>query len=275
MKLSTQGFQFLVYTLGFFLIATSFVEFLYGNEIQADISEYEEKVENYKQIREDLRLIHNLYSEISMDYTALDFDCYGSTTNGYFNDTEAFIRLSAFVVHFSEAFLEFERLILQQYNNPDYDIQWIFTENIMCIHWFGEDNVTIMNAFNTAFGVTNMEEWCGIIVPSSEDFYFYSLSYGILKSWLGNMPYLVVVFFWDFDQYVNENYVEPLLLLESQNSLLNSMVSLTTIGILVLGFVMNFGDVNKFWKIIYILLALLSSYLAIKSTIELILEVLI
>ena len=61
-----------------------------------------------------------------------------------------------------------------------------------------------------------------------------------------------------FDEYVNEHYQKPLY--EARSTLLALQISTNanTIGILILGFIMNFEDVSKIWKPVFALLAMFS-----------------
>lgn len=69
---------------------------------------YQSRIQKAEKNRQYLIEITEKSSRVNMEYVALDFDCYASTINGYFNTTEAIIRLMAKSIHFSEPYQDLE-----------------------------------------------------------------------------------------------------------------------------------------------------------------------
>ena len=258
-------FQTGVYFLGLLLIMVFFVQFFYGGFLNKQISYYEKRVENANMVRSDLVSIEFDYMQVDIDYIALDFDCYASTTNGYFNTTEAIIRLMAQAQHYSKAYGNFETFFLHPYNDPVRNVQWIFTEEIIALSWLAEDFVSIKTTFEDTYEIDNFDEWITIAYPASVDFFNFAASRSILVDWLGNMPFMISVDYFLFDEYVLEHYTKPLANAENNLDELYAMVAMTTIGILILGFIVDYESVFGAWKIVFLILAIAAAFFAFQS----------
>jgi len=260
-------YQSAVFALGVLLILVSVIEYSYGNFLSNYISNYENRIEQAELNRQYLIEITEKSSRVNMEYVALDFDCYASTTNGYFNTTEAIIRLMANSIHFSEPYQDLEEFFLFKLNDPVAEVDWIFSEKIITMQWLAEDFSTILPTFESKYNIDNFEEWSTVAYAQSADFFFFAASYSILKDWLGNMPFLIVVDFWKFDDYVESHFQQPLSKAGQQLSQLNAMVSLTMLGLLIIGYIVNFDDVSRFWKGFYLIIALGVIFVAVRASI--------
>ena len=258
-------FQTGVYFLGLLLILVFFIQFFYGGFLNDQISIYEKRAENAKMVRSDLVTVEFDYMQVDIDYVALDFDSYASTTNGYFNITEAIIRLMAQAQHYSKVYGNFETFFLNHYNDPDKDVQWIFTEKIIALSWLAEDFTSIKTTFEDTYDIDNFDEWITIAYTASFDFFNFAGSRSILVDWLGNVPFMISVDYFLFDEYVLENYTKPLANAEDQLDELNAMVAVTTIGLLILGFIVDYESVFGAWKVIFLILAFIAVIFAFQS----------
>jgi hypothetical protein len=267
METTTKKYQSIVFLLGLCLIGVTFIEFSYGNSLNRDISDYQLLVDQTEQNRDLLVDIVLKSAYVNMEYFALDFDCYASTINGYFNATEAIVRLMAKVMLFSEPYQNLEDFFLSYYGDAETNIDWIFTEQIITLQWLAEDFSTIIPAFETAYDVDNFNQWGTVIYTTTADPYLYGVSYSVLKDWCGNMPFYIVVDFWKFDEYVDATYKEPMAKAERNLAQLNAMVGLSTVGLLIIGFVVDFESVHSIWRFLYYIIALIAITFAIRSSI--------
>ena len=61
------------------------------------------------------------------------------------------------------------------------------------------------------------------------------------------------VYIGEFDIYIEENIVKPKLTLEREFGMIHIAITATTIGVLLIGFLINFGKLRERWKLLYII----------------------
>jgi hypothetical protein len=254
-RMALKKLQIITYLLGFLLIGVSYIEFSYGTYLQNRILIYDAKVTHAEVLREDLRKIHFDYFDAAAQYYETDFDCYASVYALLMNSSEAIVKLWANAFNFIEAFQKFESEFLNNYNDPNADLKWIFTERLIGISWLANNDTSITNFLTTNYGITDISEWNKLLFTDSVELFLFPVAYEILQAQLADLPFMVNVHFWKFDDYVNVQFLNPLIDAQNAYKDLRSMIGLTTIGILVLGFIINYSSAPKFWKIIFLILA--------------------
>ena len=60
------------------------------------------------------------------------------------------------------------------------------------------------------------------------------------------------IYIGEFDLYIQENFINPKLNLENQLSMVQIASTTTTIGILLMGFLIDFSKLKEIWRLFYV-----------------------
>jgi len=271
--LKPRKFQAIVYALGLVLALVSFTEFYYGNVLQNQIEDYEKKVEYLENLRENVLDIEEKYTNAYYNLIKADLIAFLKYNSTQINMTEADLIVTVETFSFYNAFVAFAGMFLQDYENKE--IKWLFTKGVFNLYYndypgFYDELKAYFNYYEDLPNGNELDDWIIWLIPA--DFYWYSGTHPLFISTIPYYPIDIAVDIVVFDDYVNKHYFIPLN--EAKGTLITLQISTNanTIGILILGFLLNFEDVSGKWKVIYVLLATVSMLLGNVMTIALFLS---
>jgi len=273
-------FQSAVYGLGVVLVALTFYQFWYTSQIQTDITSYENRLNSASLMRDDLVDIMYSFNAATSELLEIDamvgiqFDL-GLITEEEANATILIYRFKVF----APLGLILTKLLIWDPNvttptgtgglvtNPEFE--WVFTEEVIWVAWLEKyyDTIAIVD--------DRYSKWHNI---KFDDFFRYTHTYALVTEGQPGWAIHDLVdrsvnwFYWDialytFDDYVQKNMLDPKLNLANQLSLLEIAITANTIGVLLLGFIIDFGLIGRKWKSFYIFLALSTIFASLMFTV--------
>ncbi len=267
-KNKPRKFQAMIYSMGLILAIITFTEFYYGNVLQNQIGDYEKRVDDFEKLRETVLDMEERYTDVWYNLMKADITAALLISDSLITETEATMMIYSQVLAIQNLWLDFEELFLYDYYNDD--IEWLFTEGVFELRYNNKDGIygELQEYFDSKSNLpdsSELDNWeLYVYYP---DKYFYSKTHSLLVGVMIH-PYPVDVYAHIdiFDEYVQKNFVTPLRNAENALILLQISTSSNTVGLLILGFLMDFAEVSKKWKTIYILITMFSMFSGILMT---------
>ncbi len=268
--MSGSKLQIFTYTLGIVFIILSFIEFGYGTFVlQPEIASKENKIENYDKIRDLLWDLNRMYGEFLTELLTIDYNAHFKVDYNWITEEEGDAMIIGLIPDLYKADYFFYVNFLKNYLDEDYG--WLFTEQVLRLDFVADDISVVYDAFDDQYSdlvdVDEMDEWYIDTTYIDADYFLYKNTYEILRDWSSDSAAIYIwVDFDEFDDYVEDNFLHPLL--EAQNSLnrLFLIGSATTIGLLLLAFLVDFGEIHVTMKKIYLIIALISVAIAVTTS---------
>ncbi len=268
--MSGSKLQIFTYTLGIVFIILSFIEFGYGTFVlQPEIASKENKIENYDKIRDLLWDLNRMYGEFLTELLTIDYNAHFKVDYNWITEEEGDAMIIGLIPDLYKADYFFYVNFLKNYLDEDYG--WLFTEQVLRLDFVADDISVVYDAFDDQYSdlvdVDEMDEWYIDTTYIDADYFLYKNTYEILRDWSSDSAAIYIwVDFDEFDDCVEDNFLHPLL--EAQNSLnrLFLIGSATTIGLLLLAFLVDFGEIHVTMKKIYLIIALISVAIAVTTS---------
>ena len=260
--------QLFAYTIGIVFIALSFVQFAYANILQDEMSHYQKKIDKMEKIRADLWKLRNGYLEAYADLLNADWTTYYKITYGWITELEGNLTIIGAIPEIMKMDYFFFNNFLINYRDNDYRI--LFVSSIINLTYAAPDTSYLYNALSdySSYIITeDIPYWAYLLYTPDSNLFYWNNTIRILIDWMPTATALHIwVDFIKFDEFVEGVYLHPLIEAEGALSQLFVISSSITFGILLLGFIIDFGNISEAMKKIYIILALISVGIAVFSS---------
>lgn len=266
---SGKKFQTLVYGLGVVLVVLSLYQFWYASELQTTITSYEEQLNSARLMRDDLVNILDSYIDSTGEFWRIEAMVGYQYDHGEITEEEANYTINVNKYQLLDPLgLVISKLLVWDPNvitpdgmggfitNPEFE--WVFTEEVIWVFWLPKyyDTIAIVD--------DRYSSWHNIRLSP---YFKYNHTEALITKVRHGMTmqdkvdlslnwYFMDVYMFKFDDYVEKNILEPKLNLENEIERIGIAITANTIGVLLLGFIIDFGRIGRVWKSFYIFLVL-------------------
>lgn len=254
----------ILYILGIGITGLTFSQFYITSQTQSSFLSYEERLSSAYSLREDLVEAQTAYTEMQVDFVMLDLTVNFENQSGIITEEQANQTIRTARFYLSKALMTLINKILIW--DPTYppnggfvvreELKWLFLEDHIRVYWLPKfyNEIALVDERYTYWNNTVLEHsrwsyaYTGVILESYPIGWQYEDGVDRSVNW-----FIMDIYFWVYDDYVEEELLKPKLLLEEQLGLLQIAAFATTIGVLLLGFVVDFGERHTL-KYFYIIL---------------------
>ena len=279
---SIQPFLFI---LGILFVGFVIFQSVYATNLQEKLGNYEKNMDSAENMRDSLVIIADEYLGAISILRQLDREVNFKYENGSITEEEANMTIHSNFIYVRTLFSfifgnvlvwdpnhdgAFEAISSGQPNNKFYnatkkgayvvkpDFEWIFSENVITAYWFPRfyNEIALIDP--------KFENWENINITAGFQYeHFGNLFTDEWVTWavkIDQMDYSLNWFYWEvdfeiFDDYVESTIVNYILSTQIQLKNIQNAALLNTIGVLLTGFIIDFGD-KKGWRILYLIIAL-------------------